>query len=159
MAIQIETTFQLEGYIDSQIGGRSENQDSAGAIETPIGTVAVVCDGMGGMNGGKVASMLAVQTIIDDVAKAQINDDPKEVLINAFLHAQKDILSTASSDTELNGMGTTATAIIISKEYATNNNVHIINVPRNPTKLRLASATLRSDNSIFNFIYISSVQA
>lgn len=119
MAIQIETSFQLDGYIESQIGGRAENQDSAGAMETPIGTVIVVCDGMGGMNGGKMASMLAVKTIIDKVSEAKRDDDPKEVLINAFQYAQNEILSKASSDSNLKGMGTTATAIIVSKQCAT----------------------------------------
>lgn len=119
MAIQIETSFQLEGYIESLIGGRNENQDSAGAMETPIGTIIVVCDGMGGMNGGKMASMLAVKAIIDKVAEAKKDDDPEHVLIGAFQHAQNEILSKSYSNPELKGMGTTATAIIIAKQYAT----------------------------------------
>ena len=43
---------KIECHIQSLIGGRSENQDSAGVMETDIGTVVVVCDGMGALNGG-----------------------------------------------------------------------------------------------------------
>lgn len=119
MSFLIDTTFDLRGYIESRIGGRAENQDSAGFMETALGTVVVVCDGMGGMNGGKVASMLAVQTIIDAVSEAKKNEDPREVLIKAFRQAQKVIIGKASEDPDLKGMGTTATAIIISERAAT----------------------------------------
>lgn len=119
MSLLIDTSFKLHGYIESQIGGRAENQDSAGAMETSLGTVVVVCDGMGGMNGGKTASMLAVKTIIDDVSEATKDANPEDVLIDAFKHAQKAILDKAASDSDLKGMGTTATAIIISNKCAT----------------------------------------
>lgn len=33
--------------VESLIGGRSENQDSYGTAETPLGLLIVVCDGMG----------------------------------------------------------------------------------------------------------------
>lgn len=119
MSVLIDTSFDLRGYIESHIGGRAENQDSAGALETKIGTIVVVCDGMGGMNGGKTASMLAVQTIIDFVAGVSENDDPEEVLENAFKCAHEKIREKSLSDSSLAGMGTTATAIIISKKSAT----------------------------------------
>ena len=119
MSLLIDTTLKLRGYIESKIGGRAENQDSAGSMDTAIGTVVVVCDGMGGMNGGQTASLLAVKTIIDDVSEAEKGDDPEDVLRNAFLHAQQVIIDAAARDPSLNGMGTTATAIIISKHAAT----------------------------------------
>lgn len=119
MSLLIDTTFKLHGYIESKIGGRAENQDFAGSAETAIGTVVVVCDGMGGMNGGQMASMLAVKTIIDDILNAKEGDDPKEALVNAFLHAQKVIVEESERDSALRGMGTTATAIIISEHSAT----------------------------------------
>ena len=119
MAFQIETQFKLKGYIESLIGGRSENQDSAGALETAIGTVIVVCDGMGGMNGGKTASMLAVQTIIDDVAHAKRHEDPKEVLTEAICHANEAIVKAGQEDENLRGMGTTVAAVVINKQCIT----------------------------------------
>ncbi|MBQ1619881.1 MAG: protein phosphatase 2C domain-containing protein, partial [Oscillospiraceae bacterium] len=45
---------------------RSENQDSYAIDQREDGSciVAVVCDGMGGVNGGKLASSIAVETFI-----------------------------------------------------------------------------------------------
>lgn len=119
MSLIINSPLAIKGYIESEIGGRSENQDSAGALDTDIGTVIVVCDGMGGMRGGKTASMIAVKTIIDYVAQAKEDDSPEEVLITAFKHAHEAILAAGNEDSDLKGMGTTGTAIIISKKSAT----------------------------------------
>lgn len=119
MSLQIDSSLRLRGYIESEIGGRSENQDSAGAMDTALGSVVVVCDGMGGMNGGKTASMLAVQTIIDYIAEAKAEESPKDVLMRAFQHANQKIIEASIADPELQGMGTTATALIINKYCAT----------------------------------------
>lgn len=118
MAIRIEAKAIVDGYIESLIGGRSENQDFAFSIDVPLGTVVVVCDGMGGMNGGSVASQLAVKTIIDDVAVATMADSPSVVLSNAVKHANQVIMETAAATPELVGMGTTVVAIIVSKKSA-----------------------------------------
>lgn len=115
---RIDSSFDLRGYIESQIGGRAENQDAAGSFETALGTVVVVCDGMGGMNGGQTASSIAVKTIIDDVAKAQDQDLPEDVLRKAFEHAHNAIIEAAERDDSLKGMGTTATALMITSECA-----------------------------------------
>jgi PPM family protein phosphatase len=119
MAIRIDTKFKLNGYIESLIGGRSENQDSAGALDTKIGTIITVCDGMGGLTGGKTASMIAVKTIIDDVASADRYDDPKTVLTKAIIRANDAIIKAGEDDPDLRGMGTTVAAVIINKNYAT----------------------------------------
>lgn len=119
MSLRIDTTGPLKGYIESLIGGRPENQDSAGSQETPLGTIVVVCDGMGGMKGGKTASTLAVQTIIDDVSVAPAGAFAKEVLGKAIRHAQELLLKRAEEVPDLKGMGTTVTAVLISDKYAT----------------------------------------
>ena len=46
------------------------NEDSATHVETSLGLLAVVCDGMGGHAGGKEASELAVRTIVEQVEAA-----------------------------------------------------------------------------------------
>ena len=119
MTYRIDTEFDLNGFIGSKIGGRDENQDSAGAVETKLGTIIVVCDGMGGAQGGKTASMLAVQTIIDDVANADQHADPKAILIAAIQHANAEIIQAGIKAPELAGMGTTVTAVLINENCAT----------------------------------------
>ena len=56
--ILINTSLPYVGYLDSQIGGRAENQDSCGYADTDLGLLVVVCDGMGGGPGGKTAKMV-----------------------------------------------------------------------------------------------------
>lgn len=116
MSVHIESSLRINGVLDSRIGGRPDNQDSAGFTDTPLGTIVVICDGMGGCNGGAVASKLAVTTIIDDVACASEDSSPSDVLRNAIVHANEVIFSKAAEDSSLRGMGTTVVAVLISEK-------------------------------------------
>jgi serine/threonine protein phosphatase PrpC len=73
------------------------------------GRLAVVADGMGGHEGGQVASTIAVETVRD----AYLNDpadDPGQALRTAFQNAHSAIQEYARQHPELHGMGTTCTA-------------------------------------------------
>ena len=118
MAVQIQSEYSVNGSIESLIGGRMENQDSAGFKDVELGCLVVVCDGMGGGNGGSTASRLAVQTVIDDMSLTKDYHDPIEKLSDAIKHANEVIFSTGKADPSLYGMGTTLTAILISKQSA-----------------------------------------
>lgn len=115
----IKTKFPLKGIAESRIGGRSENQDNYGFCDTAIGTVVVVCDGMGGMQGGRVASMIAVKSILEFIASVPKDADPGDALNNAIRKAHADVIQTGHDNPELYGMGTTVTAAVFSKECAT----------------------------------------
>ena len=56
----IKTAMPFAGYWDTRQGGRPENQDSCGFLDTDKGLIAVVCDGMGGLECGDRASLTAV---------------------------------------------------------------------------------------------------
>lgn len=114
MVTPIEIKGNILGFIDSRIGGRKENQDSAGLKETSLGYLVVVCDGMGGMQGGSVASQLAVQTIIETVAAADRQSDPATTLINAIKRANMAIIAEGQQNANLLGMGTTVTALLLT---------------------------------------------
>ena len=94
--------------------GRKENQDSAGFQDTALGAVIVVCDGMGGMNGGRMASSLAVATILKTIAAAPSGTNRKNILAKAIRNANDAILSYGAENPSYAGMGTTVTAIIVS---------------------------------------------
>lgn len=111
---QIQSTYNLEGFLETRIGGRAENQDSCGFSDTPIGALIVVCDGMGGMNGGSMASSLAVQTIIDIVSSSRAESDPVEVISEAIEKANSAIFQTGQNTPSLLGMGTTLTLLLIN---------------------------------------------
>lgn len=110
----IKSEENINAYIDSRIGGRKENQDSAGFKDTALGAAIVVCDGMGGVNGGRIASSLAVTTILETIDAAQRGADRRGVLTKAVRKANEKILAYGAEHPSYAGMGTTVTAIIVS---------------------------------------------
>ncbi len=115
----IKSKFPLIGVVESRIGGREENQDSYGFKDTPIGVVVVVCDGMGGLQGGKTASMIAVNTIIGYLSEIERGYNPEVALQEAISLANVSILQAGMNNPSLQGMGTTVTAMILNRRCAT----------------------------------------
>ena len=75
-------------------------------------TLMVVCDGMGGSNAGEVASHMAAGTIVREFAAAPAND-ASAALTHAVEVANTEIWELSRTKTELNGMGTTCTALAV----------------------------------------------
>ena len=88
------------------------NEDYLGIAQTPNEIVCVVCDGMGGHNGGEVASRIAVDSIVN-YFENQKDVDAKFALKNAFDFANQQIINEAKQDLNLRGMGTTACVLLI----------------------------------------------
>jgi PPM family protein phosphatase len=101
----------------SLIGGRAENQDCYKIAETAYGLLAVVCDGMGGENGGKIAAELAVSKIFEEVSVIRGNS-AVDVLMNAISKANETIFKEGRRNPGLFGMGTTVTALLINENHA-----------------------------------------
>lgn len=118
MVTPIEINNETLGFIDSRIGGRQENQDSAGIKKTMLGYLIVVCDGMGGVQGGRVASQLAVQKILETVDSADKQANPSMTLIKAIRNANLAIIEEGKNSSELQGMGTTVTALLLTPRSA-----------------------------------------
>lgn len=104
-------------YIESRIGGRSENQDFYGTAQTHYGELIVVCDGMGGHNGGRHAAEVAVQIIKDEVSKSE-DTNPVNALHAAITKANADIWKQSHANINLKGMGTTVVALLLTPEKA-----------------------------------------
>jgi len=66
---------------------RSENQDAYAVFETGAFHAAVVCDGMGGTNGGQVASAIAVSRFEKELCAALRDDMTVEQVRQAMLSA------------------------------------------------------------------------
>ena len=81
---------------------------------------AIVCDGMGGANGGNVASAIAIRVIserIVDLYREGMNDNSlHNMLESAIAAANIEIYDAAASDLDLRGMGTTVVAVIVCDE-------------------------------------------
>lgn len=118
MVLPIDSKLSLSGFVDSRQGGRTENQDSAGVKETPLGTLVVVCDGMGGMQGGSTASQTAVKTILDFMMQVDSQSNPTMTLIKAIRNANMAVWQESQSNPDLRGMGTTVAAILFSAKSA-----------------------------------------
>ena len=77
---------------------------------------AVVCDGMGGANGGNVASAIAVDQIEEQLkekfAGNMSQGNIKSMMINAICRANTAIYEAAREQPELRGMGTTAVVML-----------------------------------------------
>ncbi len=109
---------------DTHIGAvRSTNQDALrfGPLDNS-GVFAVVCDGMGGANGGNVASHIAVDIIAERILSGYANGnkphDPAHLLASAMAAANIEIFDRAGTTPELEGMGTTVVAVIIQGQEA-----------------------------------------
>lgn len=111
-------------YSKSDIGlKRNSNQDYCTSGTFSDGSVwAVVCDGMGGANGGCTASRVAVETIsseLDNKYRADMNSDEiKTVLNDAVQRANKTVYDIAANDESLYGMGTTVVCCVVKDEQA-----------------------------------------
>ena len=102
---------------------RDNNQDSMVALMLPDDAAfAAVCDGMGGANGGNVASALAVAAIEDKIRteyRPEMDDDAVcELLATAVDIANETVYAKAQEDPELFGMGTTAVLALIRDNTA-----------------------------------------
>lgn len=92
---------------------RSENEDSWTVQSFPDGLwLAMVADGMGGVNGGEVASSLAVKYCTEYVVMNRGQEDLDELLRNAIAYGNAKIFEASSTDSGVPGMGTTLTAVL-----------------------------------------------
>jgi serine/threonine protein phosphatase PrpC len=110
-------TIQL---IKSHIGGRAEQQDSSNSerIQTKIGRILLIADGMGGHNGGSIASKKAIEVILDTISNCDPSLSAEDCLVNSICKANEAIFNTAQEDPALKGMGTTIVALLLTDESA-----------------------------------------
>ena len=94
--------------------------------------ILAVADGMGGHNAGEVASAMAVQLL--RAAAEQLSQNPGTI-VGAITEINSTIFAAATSATEQRGMGTTITAMAISKSGSEPQQVVIANVGDSRTYL------------------------
>lgn len=118
MVKPISSKYDASGFVESRIGGRQENQDCAGVRDTSLGLLVVVCDGMGGMQGGQVASSTAVTAIMSFFNSVDKQSDPAMTLVKAINEANAQIIAKGKENPQLMGMGTTVTALLKTPKSA-----------------------------------------
>lgn len=98
---------------------RPVNEDSYKIEDTLNGFAVVICDGMGGYVGGKVASETAVEAILRHLKERQY-DNPKAAIDSAIREANRSVLRRAELRPELAGMGCTCVLLLVSKSGEVN---------------------------------------
>ena len=100
----------MKYYAMTDVGRRREmNQDYVYATGKPIGpfpNLLVVADGMGGHKAGDFASKFTVEVVKREIAGSR-SRKPEKVLHDAIQTANRELISVASRDVKLEGMGTT----------------------------------------------------
>lgn len=99
---------------------RESNQDSCECgLFSKDSAWVVVCDGMGGANGGNVASSVAVQKIREFLTAGfdenMSRENIKSLMLNAVSRANDAVYAMSQEQEELRGMGTTVVLMIASK--------------------------------------------
>ena len=103
---------------------RSNNQDSFnyGQLDGGAVTWAVVCDGMGGMAAGNVASATAVEVISgsfeNNLSPKSSASSVRNLLKSSIESANARIYNMALEKEELRGMGTTVVVVVVIKGVA-----------------------------------------
>jgi protein phosphatase len=98
-----------EQFSHSDTGRQRRGNEDAFLERAPL---FVVADGMGGAQGGEVASRIAIELFADGLT---IDDagDPAEALASRAEAVNTEIYARAQEDAELTGMGTTLTAAYV----------------------------------------------
>ncbi len=97
---------------------RTNNQDSYAVGELPDSAAwAVVCDGMGGVNGGNLASTTAVKIISERITstfrKGMGFNSIRNMLTSAITAANISVFDMSKENPELTGMGTTVVVVLV----------------------------------------------
>ena len=102
--------------VSSIIGARKNQQDSVFGQSDGDRAFGVVCDGMGGMNGGERASQTAIRILVEDYYKKMPNYD-----IPQFFLEEADIMNSSVRELKNEegkplGGGTTVVAVMINQD-------------------------------------------
>jgi serine/threonine protein phosphatase PrpC len=97
---------------------REENQDSIASCATPLGELLVVADGIGGFEGGGVASRLAVEALCAGLADMPTFFPPAIAIQEAASRANAEIAAAAAEpDSPNSRMGTTVVLALLQPDH------------------------------------------
>lgn len=106
----------LELAMLSTIGNRPEQQDSLGYILKKEQGIVVICDGMGGHEGGQLASTMAKNIFLDVFQQESAYINPVNNMMECAIRADEEVGRLADGEGKLLHAGSTLVAICIKDE-------------------------------------------
>lgn len=146
----------MKAYLGCDIGrARTENQDSIRAESYPDGVLAIVCDGMGGMENGSAASKIAIAAAEEHFRSAyqtgMTDTEVCELLRSSAADANQKVYRAAISSRMHSRMGTTLVGAFVRQNTAC-----IVNVGDSRAYLLPKDGTLRqltTDHTVVQLLY------
>jgi protein phosphatase len=90
------------------------NEDCCGGAATPLGLLAVLCDGMGGHEAGERASRAALETIVQRISGAQASAEPQDELLRAVESANRAVYALGGQAPQGVRPGSTVVVALLS---------------------------------------------
>jgi serine/threonine protein phosphatase PrpC len=103
---------------------RKENQDVAAIFYTPFGAGFVLCDGMGGMEKGGMAAMIAVKSFLSYIGHIRLDKPYTPESSRALLSAAVAV-ANQSVWTQFRGRGGTTLAAVMVDKYSQATCAHV----------------------------------
>ena len=103
--------IELAGY--SVIGDREEQQDYFGLYLDERGGMALICDGMGGQNGGSAAARKAEEIVGSAYRSCPEPQESLRHIIRAVREADRQIAEMTDEEGQPLGAGSTVTAVMV----------------------------------------------
>lgn len=94
-------------------GKREQQQDYYSSLQLPDRTIAIVCDGMGGLQGGSVASKAAAEQLMQDFQQVSESDDLYAFFAHELIVLDDLIYGLRNDDGSRLGAGTTLVSILM----------------------------------------------
>lgn len=115
---EISDLYLDHAFVTSK-GGREENQDCfAEAIAADGTRVFCVADGLGGHAGGRVASEVVVNTVLNDVKLPDFKFEDPLCLSTMFEHANQQVVKKQQQTPEFSEMRSTLVVLLIKDNLA-----------------------------------------
>ena len=109
--------WHVEIGTSSVIGSRKSQQDSVFGYESAGWALGIVCDGMGGLCGGDIASRVALESIADAwFTKKDIVDNIPDFFRTEAICADRKVYGQETADGSRLNAGTTVVAAIIQEK-------------------------------------------
>lgn len=107
------SAFQMVAM--SVLGDRDDQQDSFGYGLMQEEGLVVVCDGMGGHEGGKMASELAADLFLERYGQMDPQENPLSMLLTAAKRADEGISQLKDRNGECLRAGSTLVSVLVSR--------------------------------------------